>query len=107
MFRLAYFYYYMVAWLLLVCLTRVQKRKGEMKGVWPSIVAVLCTMSLVVFLVLGFWFMPKWWYPLVFFGLSILTGFVPIPDKAGAWLAVFAAPVLCVMAYLFISDIGL
>ena len=90
----------MAAWILLACLTRVQTRKGMMKGTFPTAVAALCTASLVVFLVLGFWFMPRWWYPLAFFGISIPTGFIPIPDKAGSVLAVIMAPPLCVMAYL-------
>lgn len=100
MFKLPYFYYYIVAWLFIVCLQRMQTRQGKLKGLYPSIVLPLCTVALVVFLILGFWFMPKWWYPLVMFGISAFTGFIPIPDKFGSWLAVIFALPLCVMAYL-------
>lgn len=100
MFKLPYFYYYIVAWLLIVSLQRMQTRQGKMKGAFPSAVLASCTVALVVFLILGFWFMPHWWYPLAFFGMSAVTGFVPIPDKIGSWLAVFLAPPLCVLSYL-------
>lgn len=105
MFKLPYFYYYLAAWLLLICLQRVVGSDRAdvgtiMKGTFTQTVFVLCTISLIVFLILGFWYMPEWWYPLAFFGMSLVVAVVPLPDKIGAILALVGAPVLCVLAYL-------
>lgn len=60
----------------------------------------LYLISEIVFLVLGFWFMPKWWCPLAIWGLSILVAFIPIPDRIGALIGIVASPVFIVLAYL-------
>ena len=64
MFKLPYLYYYCFAWLLVVCLQRVVGRGrvdigNAMKGAFPKIVLAVCATALIVFFVLGFWFMPK------------------------------------------------
>ena len=105
MFKLPYLYYYAAAWLLLTCLQRVQSRSGDMKRIYPSIVFGVCTISLVVFLILGFWFMPRWWYPIAFVGVSVVAALIPIPDRIGAIISLVAAPVLCVLSYLSMFNV--
>ena len=105
MFKVPYFYYFIVAWFLITCLQRVVGRGrvdvgAIMQKSFPKVILAICTIALVVFLILGFWFMPKWWYPLAFIGCSIVAAFIPLPDKVGALIALVAAPVLTVLAYL-------
>ena len=60
----------------------------------------LGTLARIVFLILGFWFMPAWWYPLAMFGLGLATSIIPIPDRVGALLGVVAVPIFSVLMYL-------
>jgi hypothetical protein len=60
----------------------------------------LGTLARIVFLILGFWFMPAWWYPLAMFGLGLATSIIPIPDRVGALLGVVAVPLFSVLMYL-------
>ena len=61
----------------------------------------VCAIASLFFLILGFWYMPEWWYPLVFFGISILaTTFIPMSDNAGGILGMILAPIACVLMYL-------
>lgn len=110
MFKLPYLYYYCFAWLLIVCLQRVAGRGRSdvgrvMNTPFAQIVLAICTTALISFFVLGFWFMPKWWYPLAFAGCSLIVSSFPIPDKVGAALALVAAPILIVLAYLSMFNV--
>lgn len=54
----------------------------------------------VIFLILGFFFMPHWWYPLVLFGLGTLVNAIPILDIIWVIIGWVAMPVCAVLMYL-------
>ena len=61
----------------------------------------VCALASIIFLILGFWYMPEWWYPLVFIGLSLLaTTFIPISDNTAGVFGAILAPIACVLMYL-------
>lgn len=60
----------------------------------------LGTLARIVFLILGFWFMPDWWHPITLFLMGLATSIIPIPDKIGAILGVVAVPLFSVLMYL-------
>ncbi len=100
MFSQPYLYYYLAASFLTFCLQRTQQKHGMYNGTYPTVVQGACTIALLVFIVLGFFFMPNWWWPLVFLALAVAVGMIPIPSRILAPVAVVAAPALCVLAYL-------
>ena len=126
MFSLPYFYYYLVASFFSYMLRRSAVRSnGDGAKSGSSVDFILssykspserfvsnnseflkflgsvCAIASVVFLVLGFWYMPEWWYPLVFIGLSLLaTTFIPMSDNTGGVLGAILAPIASVLMYL-------
>ena len=99
MFTQPYLYYYLTASFLTFCLQRTQQKYGMYNGPLPTMVQGVCTIALFVFIILGFWFMPHWWWPLVFLALTVATSNIPIPSRVLAPVAIGAAPVLCGLAY--------
>ena len=99
MFTQPYLYYYLAASFLTFCLQRSQQKYGMYNGTYPTVVQGVCTIALFVFIVLGFFFMPHWWYPLVFLAMAVAVGMIPIPSKLLAPIAIVAAPILCGLAY--------
>jgi hypothetical protein len=99
MFSQPYLYYYLAAILLTFGLQRTQQKYGMYNGFYPTIVQGVCTIALLVFIVLGFFFMPHWWYPLVFLAMAVAVSMIPIPSRILAPIAIVAAPVLCGLAY--------
>lgn len=71
-----------------------------------AIVAPLVMTANVVFLILGFWFMPHWYYPLIFIAIDLLLISVhalmshDVAKFIIMLLGVVAAPLFCVLAYL-------
>jgi len=122
MFSLPYLYYYTVASFFSFMLRRSAMRsENNTSGGVDSIIASynhsggfvennsgflkflgsICALACVVFLVLGFWYMPEWWYPLVFIGISLLvTTFLPMSDNTGGVLGMILSPIACVLMYL-------
>ena len=69
-------------------------------------VGSICALASIVFIIIGFWYMPEWWYPLVFLGISVFaTTFIPMSDNMGCILGVIFAPVACVLMYLSLFGI--
>ena len=103
MFKEPYLYYYLIASLLSFLQLRVSRRDVNLPEITRIIfiwVGGTCKLSCYVFLVLGFWFMPEWWYPLAFMGLNLAAAALPIPDKLGAFAGVILAPVFSILAYI-------
>lgn len=107
MFSEPYLYYYLVAtffaFLQQRALRAYDKFEFYASDTMRAIMSVTCLFGLfscLVFLILGFWFMPKWWYPLAFIGLKIATAWLPIPDGLGAKLGIVLVPVFSVLMYL-------
>ena len=79
----------------------VSRNRGFLK-----FVGSICALASIVFIIIGFWYMPEWWYPLVFLGISILAStFIPMSDNMGCILGVIFAPVACVLMYLSLFGI--
>lgn len=106
MFTEPYLYYYLVATFFAFLQQRVLRANSELEILSPAtatIMVITCGLGLIsclVFLILGFWFMPEWWYPLAFFGLKLATAWLPIPDGLGAKLGIVLVPVFSVLMYL-------
>ena len=69
------------------------------------IVSPLCMLANFVFYVLGFWFMPHWWYPLIFMGINWLLLFVQamLSEEISIVLTILGlavAPTFTVLSYL-------
>lgn len=111
MFTEPYLYYYLIASFFIFLQQRMIKINNDnyQEIIAPSSAATItftCALGVVaklVFLVLGFWFMPAWWYPLAFFGLSIavtaLLSFM-VNEKIAAAIGVIAVPVFSMLMYL-------
>lgn len=54
----------------------------------------------IVFLILGFFFMPHWWYPLAIWGLAALVNAIPLFDIIWSIIGWVAIPVCGVLMYL-------
>ena len=107
MFTLPYFYYFLIVVFFTFTMYRAISR-GQLTPLVASICNIifpLCSLAYVVFLVLGFWFMPKWWYPFAFYGLSFLSSFIPIPDNIASIIGIIAAPIFTVLMYLSLFQI--
>lgn len=103
MFTLPYLYYYLLASFFTFMLERAYRNgtlRGELTPYYLPALFSVCHIAEIVFLILGFWFMPHWWYPLVFLALSFLTNFIPIPDKTAAIIGHVLAPLFVVLMYL-------
>lgn len=103
MFTEGFTWYYIFCSFFSFLMNRVIGR-GIQMGMYAQLVmqpiAILCDAACLVFLILGFWFMPAWWYPLALFGLSWLASLLPIPDIIGALIGIIAAPIFGVLMYL-------
>ena len=102
MFHEPHFYYYLIVSFCTFLQLRMLKSPtlppaGFYLFTW---IGGLGTLAKIVFLILGFWFMPAWWHPLAMFGLGLATSVIPIPDKVGAILGVVAVPLFSVLMYL-------
>lgn len=107
MFLQPYLYYYLVATFFVFLQQRALKAYETFDFyATPTLKALIVLTSIIgsisclVFLILGFWFMPKWWYPLAFIGLKLATAWLPIPDELGAKLGVALVPAFSVLMYL-------
>ena len=100
MFEQSYFWYYIGTFFFTFMMQRCSMRGtgGSLTLPIYNILWTLCAIAILVFLIIGFWKMPHWSWPLKFFGLSILTAFIPIPDRIGALIGV-VAPVFCVLMF--------
>ena len=107
MFTLPYFYFFLATVFFTFTMQRAIQhgQLSEKLSAICSIVYPACTLAYVVFLILGFWYMPHWWYPLAFYVISFLTSFIPIPDKIAATLGVVIAPICTVLMYLSLFQI--
>lgn len=116
MFSEPYLYYYLVASFFTFMQQRMLKINNDNYGeiIAPSSAATItftCALGGVakfVFFVLGFWFMPAWWYPLAFFGLSIATTALisfMFNEKIASAIGVVAVPVFSILMYLDLFEI--
>ena len=101
MFEQSYFWYYIGAFFFTFMMQRSYTRGTGGTATYPlyGLLYPICGIALIVFLVIGFWKMPHWSWPLKFLGLSILTAFIPVPDRIGALIGMVAAPVFCVLMF--------
>lgn len=103
MFSHAYLYYYLLATFFAFVMLRASKSFNGSSAVLPVLYTMIggaCNLACFVFLVLGFWFMPHWWYPIVFVLLGIATALIPIPDAIASLIGIVVAPVFSVLMYL-------
>ncbi len=126
MFSLPYLYYYLVAsfFSFMLCRSAMRSNGNDAKNGSPidfilssyqspterfvdkncgilKFLGSVCTLASAVFLILGFWYMPEWWYPLLFLGISVLvTTFLPMSDNMGGVLGLILAPITCVLMFL-------
>ena len=117
MFSLNYFWFFVVAQLFFEPL-RVYA-KGPLVGSNPlfkqlsMIVAGLLSAANIVFLILGFWFMPHWYYPLIFGGVSLIivslcawiSAYTHYTMLIMAMLGLILSPIFFVLAYLGMFDV--
>lgn len=61
---------------------------------------ILGTISSILFIVLGFFYMPAWWYPLALIGFSILLNITPFLDLLGSILGWVLIPICGILMYL-------
>lgn len=101
MFSVSYFWYYVFAVFCCFCIDR-NARDGVYTKLEVATVNVgnVCMYASYLFLVIGFWMMGKWWHPIVYFGISQLVGFIPIPSGLVATIGIVAAPALTILMYL-------
>ncbi len=69
MFSLNYFWTYIFAQFFSFMLRRTYTRfKGRSASYHALIgfLGILTALTNAIYLILGFWFMPEWWYPIVF-----------------------------------------
>lgn len=110
MLHLNYFWYFLISQFF--CEPLRQYAKSDLVGSNPTfksltmIVAPLVMTANIVFLILGFWFMPHWYYPLIFFAIDLLTiGLHVLFQNQNVKLiilliGIIAAPLFSVFAYL-------
>ena len=108
MFESAYLYYYLLAAFFAFIMLRASIRLNLSYCVYAlyTWIGGVCSLACFAFLVLGFWFMPHWWYPLAIGGLSmIVSAFMPIPTSIGASIGIVAGPLFCVLMYLDLFNV--
>ena len=110
MFHLNYFWFFIISQFF--CEPLRQYSRSDMVGSNPTfkyltmIVAPLVMTANFVFLILGFWFMPHWYYPLIFFALDMcLIGIHALLNNQVVQLIIMfigliAAPLFSVLSYL-------
>lgn len=59
----------------------------------------------IIFLILGFFFMPHWWYPLALYGIVMLVNAIPILDVLWSVVGWVAIPVCGVVMYLNLFEV--
>lgn len=105
MLSLSYFWTYIFASLFSFILLRVYKGfngSSQALKTYLCLMGALTQVALLVFLIIGFWYMPEWWYPLVFFGCAFILKMIPIPDYILMLIGIIAAPVLTVLSYILL-----
>lgn len=110
MFKLLYFWLFVAAFFLNVCLRRTvvlyrHDAKSIFSKLYSQLLLLLGTVALIVFVVLGFWFMPHWWYAPLFLLFGIISTFIPISDEVGAYLALVIEPMFIVLMYLSLFNV--
>ena len=109
MLSLNYFWFFVIAFTFSSALTRYGASSmvgsNPLLKILSQIIGPLCDTVLSVFLILGFWYMPHWWIPLVFFGVGIITqSFLGLIGDIGNLivlvLGTIGAPLFTVLAYL-------
>lgn len=104
MFALPYVWYFMFANFFSFIMLRFSKRNEAVMSPALSMIIMiignLLTIAGFVFLIIGFWKMPHWWYPLVLLGLGMATSIIPIPDKIAAIIGIVAGPILTILMYI-------
>lgn len=108
MFTEGYFWYCIAAYFFAFIMDRVASRDvmlpDSAAGIM-KIVSLASTVARYIFLILGFWAMPHWWYPLAIWGCSFLVALIPIGDKIAAYIGIIAAPVFTVLMYLDLYNV--
>jgi hypothetical protein len=106
MFKEPYLYFYLIASFFSFLQLRVSQRDTTLPYITMNILQIigsLGSLATTVFLAIGFWFMPQWWYPIAFLGLSLLTStIIPIPDKIGAIIGIILTPTFSVLMFLYL-----
>lgn len=108
MFSQHYFWYFLFAYFFTFSMDRVLKRDLMLPEITAQIMQIdilVCNIARYIFLIIGFWAMPAWWYPIAFLGCSILAAVIPIGDKIAAFIGIIAAPVLSTLMYLSLFNI--
>ena len=67
-----------------------------------NLMGMITSVALYVFLIIGFWKMPAWWYPIVLFIMGIITKWIPIPDFILMIIGLIAAPALTILTYIYL-----
>lgn len=105
MFSQIYFWTFIFASLFSFILRRVYVRFNGSSAAVKEITGLIGNVTYyanIIFLILGFWFMPKWWYPIALYLFSFLTTIIPIPDRILAIIGLVAAPILTILSYYFL-----
>lgn len=108
MFSHAYLYYFLLASFFSYIMLRGADTFKGTSQIIPLIYQVIggvCGFATIPFLILGFWFMPHWWYPIVFFLLEFVAAAIPLPATIASMIGIVAAPAFTVLMYLSLFGI--
>lgn len=103
MFSCLYFWFYIIVQFCVFCQQRCVNRMPTLPPITQflfHLLSILGSISYYAFLILGFWYMPHWWYPLVMIGCGMISSLIPIPDLIAAFVGIIAIPVCSVLMYL-------
>ena len=104
MFSYHYFWFFIIVQFCVFCQQRCVNRMPTLPPIIQSLfylLSILGSISYYVFLILGFWYMPHWWYPLAMICCgTIISSLIPVPDFIAAFVGIIAIPVCSILMYL-------
>ncbi len=105
MFSLNYFWYFMAACFTVSPVITISFRR-ELK--FFSILGLLTLLSMLVFLIIGFWKMPSWWMPLAMLALGYTAtgaGAALLRSNLSLFVCSFASVILVIISYMMMFGV--